>query len=360
MKILTLILGGALAGCGAAPDAATSGDPALLAAVSLPDLPDWTDRFADTNVGDVRFFAIEPLMHAHGLSRLDAVEVQNHYRDLTRATPAIDRGAAFAEALARVKGGDRESGLDPAALAAAPFIVVFDLDDTLWDQVRPGPGCGDVEFEGAGGKTRRIRMVPGWQDAIHRITALGGVVVLFSANLDDPTRDALAHITLDEAPLLGHPLIAGVLTNSYLVRQSKHEGPGAQSPHRGQPVLEGSKDLRLFDEGLTRVIIVDDNPTRLFQPANARLFKKFHGDVACAGEGAARVAYDRALKVVVDEIADAAAFGEGHGVPFAQAYLPYTIVGRVALDFLVEAGGLERDAAVAALREHPEWVDARL
>ena len=97
-------------GCGGVPSA----DP--LANVSVPPLPEWTDRYAVYNVGDVRFFNISKLMAGHDLTRLQAVALQNHYRDLSRAAPDGDRVAQFAEALARVQRGEFESGLDPAAL----------------------------------------------------------------------------------------------------------------------------------------------------------------------------------------------------------------------------------------------------
>lgn len=246
-----------LLGCGGAPAVvAQVGDPPdPLTAVTIPALPNWTARYTPEGSDDPRAFQIEALMATHGLSRLQAVELQNHFRDLNRAEPSGDPTAQFGEALARVQRGDLESGLDPKALQAAPFIVVFDLDDTLYDQYRTSADCADVTYVQADGKPRYIKFTPGWDTTIKAIRAAGGLVVLFSANLDEPTLENLRHATLDGAPLLGHPDIAGVLTNSHLVQQTKHEGPGRENPTKGRPVLEPSKDLRVLDESLERVIL---------------------------------------------------------------------------------------------------------
>lgn len=364
MKTLTPLLRAAalvaLAGCGARPPAPPpSPEAEALAAVTLPPLPDWTNRYADQNQGDPRFFVIEEVMRAHGLSRLAAVEAQNHYRDATRAQPDGDRAALWDEAVARAKGGDFESGLEPAALAAAPFIVVFDLDDTLYDQYRTGADCGDVVYTQADGEPKHIHMAPGWSEAIGRIRAAGGLVALFSANLDDPTHENLRHVELEGTPLLGHPAIAGVLTNSHLVLQSKHEGPGRAAPRKGRPVVEPSKDLRVFDETLERVIIVDDNPLRLFQYGNVRLFKKFHADVQCGDAAARKDLQAGLLAVVADEVVEAAAYAKDAGLSFAAAYRPYTMLGQVAVDAAMRSLGLDRKAAIAFVRAHPEVVDAR-
>jgi hypothetical protein len=335
-----------LAGCGAAP--AKAPVPDALADVSIPALPDWTDPYAGSDPGDARFFRIEALMQRYELSRMDAVELQNRYRDLTRAAPEGDRAAQFAQALAAVKRGERESRLDPSALEKAPFIIVFDLDDTLYDQYHTPEGCADATFD-AGGKPRRIRFTPGWDAAIRRIRALGGAVVVFSANRDDTTWANLEHMPLDGQPLATSPDIAGVLTNSYLVLQEKADGP---------PVVVPSKDLRIVDPDLQRVVIVDDNPTRLFQPRNVRIIKKFRGEDACrATDPARRRAYEEALPTVVHEIEDAAAFAQREHVPFAQAFLPYSALGRPAVAALRDAGVAEGDA-VEYVRRHPDVADA--
>lgn len=352
---LTALLTALIAGCGATPPA----DP--LASVSVPARPDWMDKYATLNTGDMRFFNISAVMTTYGLSRLQAVELQNHYRDASRDQPKGDPESWLATARAALDKEGFESGIDAKALAAARFIVVFDLDDTLYDQYYDGR-CHDVTFARAkGGKPVHIKMVPGWSSAIRRINDLGGKVVIFSANRDTPTRENLEHIKLDGVPLLGHPLIAGVMTNSYLIVQSKHEGKGAANPLKGRPVIDPAKDLRLFDESLGKVIIVDDNPTRLFQLKNTRLFKKFHGDHYCSADDAAlNQAWDAALPRVISEIEDTLAWMDaGSDRSFAQGYLPYSMLGRVAFDALVQGAQMSPAEAIAHLRAHPELVDRK-
>ena len=336
-----------------------------LAEVTLAPLPDWTDRYAASNSGDMRFFEIEGLMDRYQLSRLAAVEVQNHYRDLSRAAAPGGPSSWFEEALRRARSGELEAGRDLAArLEAAPFIVVFDLDETLWDQRIASPeGCHDFEVPQAKGAPRPIQLTPGWRRAFERIRALGGLVVLFSANLDDPTWAALRLWTFDDRPLPEQrEVVGGVLTNSYLVRQSKHEGPGKAHPGKGEPVMEASKDLRLFDPSLERVIIVDDNPLRLFQPRNVRVFPAFDADLWCSGRaagasdpGAAALsrAWDGALDRIVGEIEESWRYAQEAHVSFAKAFRPYSQEGDTWVKLLMEAHGWSRAEAATWLRGHP-------
>lgn len=354
-----LLLTASAAGCGSTPRPDSAVDP--LDSVTIPQRGDWMDKYATSNTGDMRFFNISALMQTHGLTRLQAVEVQNQYRDLSRANPDEAPEARFNAALAQVKGGMIESGIDEAALAKARFIIVFDLDDTLWDQYFDGR-CHDVTFPRAdGGKTVHMKLVPGWAAAIERINALGGKVVLFSANRDDPTRENLQHWMLKGTPLLSHPLIAGVMTNSYLILQSKHEGRGAKNPRKGRPIIDPAKDMRIVDESLSKVIIVDDNPTRLFQLRNARLFKKFHGDHYCSKDDPMmNQAWDAALPTVIAEIEDTVAWMDATpGRTFVEGYLPYSLIGQVAVDALVRGAQMTPADAVTHVRAHPELVDRK-
>src|SRR5690606_24351236 len=70
------------------PESRTA-EAAELAAMTLPSRPDWMDKYAG-QAPDERFFDIAALMEAHGLDRARAVELQNHFRDLTRAQPQGD------------------------------------------------------------------------------------------------------------------------------------------------------------------------------------------------------------------------------------------------------------------------------
>ncbi len=325
-----------------------------LDAVSVPDLPMWTNKYAKTRDDFGRFFSMAALMDEYGLSRLQSIELQNHYRDLHRADPDGREVDQFAEALRRVQAKEFESGIDPVRIQNAPFVVVFDLDDTLYDQYAPaidGDTCTPMSRETEKG-TKTIYMAPGWQSIIKTIRELDGEVVLFSANVDAPTRLNLKHIDLAGKPLLGHPDIAGVMTNSYLTLQEKSAG---------RPVSEPSKDLRFFDEELRKVIIVDDNPTRLFQPANTRLFRKLHAEDLCAADPDAkqRAAMLSAMPTVEREIRESVTSMSDLHIDFATAYLPYTQIGRVAVQALVDGTEMPFEEAVLYLRQHPELADLR-
>jgi len=326
------------------PSPAATVDP--LAAITIPARPDWMDKYAGSTPGEVRFFHVTRLMETYDLSRAAAVELQNHYRDATRADPDGDRQTQFDAALARVRKGEYESPRRLGRLKAAPFIVVLDLDETLYDQYYEAD-CADVTYD-AGEKTKRIKLTPGWEAAIDRLVTLGGAVVIFSANLDDTNYRNFDHIQKEGVPLHAHESLSGFLTNSHLVLQHKDEG---------EPILRPSKDLRILDETLKRVILVDDNPLRVVQRRNLRVFKKFDADTYCRTDDVAvKKAYDEALRVVVDEVEEAAAYAEAEGVDFVIAYAPYTQMGRIAMGQLVGQGMPETDAR-AMLRRRPELID---
>ncbi len=321
-----------------------------LDAITLAKRPDWTDKYA-YSAPDQRRFKISKVMADYGLARDAAVEVQNLYRDLAVADPDANLDGLLAKAVSRVNQGEYEDRRDTERLAKAKFIVVFDLDSTLYDQHVPesiGERCHDIKLQ-AEGKTRYIKLVPGWDETIKRINALGGAVVLFTANTDERSWDNGRVWMLDGKPIVDSPLVAGFLTNSHLVQQSKDEGT---------PVQEPSKDLRIFDESLSRAIIVDDNPERLIQPANTRVFKKFNAESACTTEDPkVRKAYERALPAVLAEIEASVAYMDKAGVSFAEAYRPYTAMGQVAVVWAMGALGLSEKKAIEWVRAHPTQVD---
>lgn len=337
--------------------------PSALDALLVPPLPDWTDRYAATNVGDMRFLNISKVMARYGLTRLEAVELQNAWRDHSRRDPDGSPDAWLDAALAEIRAGKLESGLDSASLDAAPFIVVLDLDETLYDQYyAQRAACHDVYVPAAadeGASEAWLKLAPGWERLVRSVVERGGLVILFSANLDDLVARNLAVWSLDGQPLAGHPAIAGVLTNSHLVLQEKTEGPGAENPRRGHPVVEPAKDLRVFDESLRRVIIVDDNPKRIIQLDRTRLVEKFDAEVFCSTAPGDPIhdARLRSLDLVTDEIIESVEAMHALGLDFATAYLPYTMMGRLVVDLLVDSGTLDRESAIAWVRANPAEVD---
>jgi hypothetical protein len=327
---------------------------------TLAPVPDWTDRYAGSQPGDLRFFEIGKLMDDFNLSRAMAVELQNHFRDLSRAGAGGGPHAWFEEALARALRGESESGLAQSVIDAAAFVVVMDLDDTLYDQ-RVGPEaekCADLQVPQSGGGTKPIMLAPGWSEAFARIAALGGKVVLFSANLDDLTYANLRAWKVGEGTILDQPWLAGVLTNSHLVRQSTHEGAGRADRRKGEPVLEASKDLRIVDPTLQKVVMVDDNPRRLFQLRHALPFPKFDGDRYCHGTPEERAVMKAVLPDTIRKLEESMAWAKANNASVAQALLPYSWVGEAAVQLHMQALGWTVEQAREHIRRHPEAADA--
>lgn len=334
-----------------------------LDALSVPSLPEWTDRYADGKKGDVRFFNLTRLMKTYTLSRVQAVELQNQYRDLTRKDATVIGQQGFDLALASVRAKTFESKLNVDALTAAKFVVVFDLDETLFDQYYGGgETCHTHAYKKSDGEMKYVHMVPGWTAIIKKIHALGGQVAIFSANLDERTIELLSHVNIDDVPLTESPLIAGIMTNSFLIQQEKTEPPGSvDKPRKGRPVIEPSKDMRFFDESLSKVMIVDDNPLRLFQFRNARVFKKFHADTYCKTKDPVyKASVEGGMSAVQREIEWAVArMGKQGEIGFAQAYLPFTPLGQIAMTWLMNTHAWTAEQAQVYIVNNPTVVDGR-
>lgn len=327
---------------------------AQLDSYTLARIPDWSDRYATADPAtDVRYFRIPKLMKDFGLSRFEAVELQNHYRDFT--TRGVAGPEAFTHAVQEVKAGRLGSGVDLAKLRSAPFIVVYDLDETLYQAFyasgKRGPAWRDLSFDSRG-ETAYIKLRPGWEQALRRVRELGGLVMIFTARSDDIAESAVSQWRLGDQNI--REVIDGFLTKSHLVQQDKADG---------DPVVFPSKDLRMFDESLERVIIVDDNPRRVVQHHRQRLIKKFQADPYLAvkngpeGRSVLTASFEATLPMVVRELEESVAFQRAHpGTSFATAYLPYTMLGQTAVEALVTTG-LTTEQARDYIRKNPGYVD---
>jgi hypothetical protein len=323
---------------------------------TLTPLPFWTDKYIGPNSGDMSYFKISALVKTLNLSRLQAIELQNHFRDLT-AEGMISQ-ASFEVALQRVREFKFESRLDPVKLDSAPFIVVFDMDETLLQQYytvwKKCPKFCDYKIKFNNG-VRCVSMAPGWKKIMKTIKKLNGLVVIYSANTDDVVRKIVNTVTIDQQKLSDY--VDGVMTNSYLIRRGKYEWVPRNAT--GSPVVTPSKDLRPLDETLKKVIIVDDNPSRIIQNYNLRLPKKYQANQYYTDK-VARKAYNRQLLKIAAEIEDSVAYMNNNpGVNFTHAYLPYTQLGQVALHWLVETGTFTAAAAIAYIRKHSDIVDKK-
>jgi hypothetical protein len=326
---------------------------ALTAARSapvMPPLPLWTDRYAKSVADQGVRLDIDAVMQREDIGRDAAIEAQNLVRDALRADPSLDIEVAYADAIAKVRAGHTEGKFDRDTLAKVPFIVVFDLDETLIDQSYPAEfasRCASFSYRD-GDKDRPVQLAPGWEEVFDAIRDEGGAIVIDSANLDARVEAILSAWTWEGQPLIQHPALAGWVSNSHLVQQAAN---------RGRPVLEPSKDLRGFDPNLERVLLVDDNPLRVFQYANLRLPPKFQADRWCDAPPDVRSMHDAVLPTISEEIREARAWQKRHGGTFAEAYRPYTALGRLAVDAADAALPGPRSRAIAWVRLHPEVVE---
>ena len=344
---------------------ACSENPAVVDDYTLPYFP-WMDPYV-LDPGERRFFDIEALMDAESLSRLEAVEVQNQYRDrlfelfvertcelgpfksITVMPSAdacftdSDRATAFSRALTAVRGGRFESGWSLDTLDRASFVVAFDLDETLFSEER---------------STGELVMSPGWDDALSEIRQMGGLLVLFTARPDDAIARILAdwYISTEGRSQLVSQFVDGVFTNHHLVLQA------SDAAREHVPVVVPSKDLRIIDPSLTKVIIVDDNPSRIWHRRNLRYVRKWKpfGDDNSAGHTQKQHSrfYEQRLRLVVDEIRDSKAWAEANNRPLVDGFLPYSHLARQVtqdLAVLLFGGNLKR--AADYVRLHPEVVD---
>lgn len=327
---------------------------------TLEPLPDWTNKYADSDQGDRSYFKMALLMKDFNLSRLQAVELQNHFRDLT--ADGMSSGKAFQTALQRVKDFRFESRLKPEALKKAPFIVAVDVDETLLQQYYSMWTKGDqyydykIDFGRSGDKDdiRGISMAPEWPVLFKAVKKMGGMVVIYSANVDETIWKIARTVTIDGKKLF--ELVDGIMTNNYLVLQGKKVLPTQK--RASTPVTTPSKDLRILDESLDKVILIDDNPTRVMQRNRLRLPKKYEADLYYSARDEKRnpemkkvvTAYGKQLLVVLKEIEESQAYAEKEKIPFAKAYLPYTQLGQVTVKWLMETRVCNYSEAVAFIR----------
>lgn len=310
-----------------------------------------------------------------GFTRLQAVEIQNHMKDLLEAQPdymALERAhladeliakhdtlvlKALEEAIGRVKAGQMESGFRPETLKPHEFYVAFDMDETLLTQWYAS-GSKGAAWRDLDGLVKDsilrpaligpdyVSMTPGWEQAFADLMALPGCkgVLIFTAKEDAAAHAIIARLKVKGKPL--KPLLKGVFTRNHLVRDSKNVTP--------------SKDLRIIDESLQHVVLIDDNPARIFpnQYSNLREFPKYNPDAYLEAKmvsknSARQRLIEGLMPTVVSEIREAADHSRQHGISFAEAYYPYSLGGSTELLYLLRLGHSLPDA-LSLLRSERE------
>lgn len=337
------------------------GAPTSMAQTLSPDLkdliqtpmPDWYPE--GFNRGQLQ---ISTLMK-QGYSRFQAIEIQNHMKDILWAQPLyreyelanqadtlFKQGdtlvlQALAAAIQRVKAGEYESGFQPKPLKKADFYVAFDMDETLLTQWyssgEQGAAWSDLQNLNRDHILRPLligpnyaSMTPGWQAALLKIAALPGCqgILIFTAK-----EDRAAHAIIDQLRIDGRPLrsfLKGVFTRNHLVRDADS--------------VKLSKDLRIIDESLEHVILIDDNPTRVFpkQQANLREIPKYNPDrylaAKASGDKATVSLIDNYLTVLSAELAESANYAQQHQIGFREAFYPYSMAASAEMLMLLKQG----------------------
>ncbi len=311
---------------------------------------------------------IRKLAEMEKMSLRDALEVQNHYYDFVmdrsnKTFPDI----CFQKALARVKNDKKkyENVWNQENIDKAKFIVVFDLDDTLLNQYyclgAKGPAYRDIVL---GEKNFRIdkdnpdwhdnylKFTPGYKKIFERIKKLGGSVVLFTAKNDYMANKIYKLWMYDDKSHISEH-IDGFMTKNHLtlVPGSKYE--------RGHAYP--MKDMEIIDPTLTKIIIVDDSPSKTYQSIHVRFLQEYNPDIHLAEDtsDAVKKMYENLLPEIGNEIEESVKYMNANkDVTFNDAYKPYSLQGRVALNSLI-ASGLSKIEALKLLRRTKELIQDR-
>lgn len=337
------------------PQTQTQTQTQTLGDYILEPMPSWyTEGFTRGRLD------ISKMMQA-GFTRLEAVEVQNQMKDLLEAMPeymALEKAGlgdelfahhdtlvlhALATAIKRVKQDKYfESGFKPQPLQPSDFYAVFDMDETLLTQWyvsgTKGPNYRDLDKLPKDSILRPnwtgpdyLSMTPGWEKTFLGLAATPGCkgVIVFSAK-----EDKAAHAIIDRLRIQGKPLrsfLKGVFTRNYLVRDN----------NKAEKL---SKDLRIIDESLEHVVLVDDNPARVFpsQVDNLREFPKYSPDAYYAArdkkDTASMHLIEQLMPTVLSEFKEAETYSAQHKIPFIKAFYPYSMGGQAELLMLMKQG----------------------
>ena len=183
-------------------------------------------------------------------------------------------------------------------------------------------------------------------------------IVIFSAKEDRAALDIVNKWKFSGGePALNY--LDGVFTRNHLI-----VGKKVWQPAKDLEMLDPSPDVADLkkEKALKHVILIDDNPGRVFQPKNLRAHPKFDADQYLAATKATTkktvvAHFDNAFVLAQDEIEESVAAAKSLGIPFVQAYLPYSYWGTRVLANL-ESALQSRTAALRAVRSYPELQEA--
>lgn len=300
-------------------------------------------------------------MIKNGYTRAEAVEIQNQMKDILEQNPeylklenegksqelfkyksqlVID---ALKNAIKSVKENKYfESGFKPESLKEHEFYVAFDLDETLlvqwYEYSKKGQGYYDIKTDTDDNIVRPtllspkyVSLTPGFEKNLKEISKIPGNkgIIFFSAKLDSATIDIFEKMKIDGKPI--KDFVKGLYTRNYLVRDSEP--------------TKLSKDLRIIDESLKHVIIIDDNPTRILekQKKNLREIPKYNPDEYLKAKKETKNKkisdyFEKLLPTITEEIKEAAQYAQKNKISFADAYYPYSMDASAELLMLMKQG----------------------
>lgn len=270
---------------------------------------------------DGYFFDIDKVLTSLRISRHEAHEIQNVFRDQLetlsgsglRAAQKPFLRTAFTFALERVLDKKTfETGWKPISFQDHEFIIVLDLDETLLSQwydygTRVEKSLGNVSIASFDtqvsdtyfvGDAKREQVFspttvvirPGVSRLFETLAEIPGYrgFVLFSAKHDAAAVKLVQEWKKKEEALFSRFL--GLFTRNHLRLDSQLEKP--------------SKDLRIFDETLEHVFLIDDNESRVMQKQLNYRIPKFNPDRWIeALQGTSRsVAYAEAVRDLNQEL----------------------------------------------------------
>ena len=119
--------------------------------MALESSPEWQIKYDEERR---QLLDVDLLMKKASMTRLEASEVQNYVLDRLAENncqkfPSLTQQCLsryLNDGIAAVKKGKSEHGVDLNRLEKASFVVVFDLDETLYDQFANEKGKFSVTF----------------------------------------------------------------------------------------------------------------------------------------------------------------------------------------------------------------------
>ncbi len=321
----------------------------------LEEPPGWYKQSFSQDYIDVNLFLKE------GYTRFEALEIQNSALDMMEADKALSFKKALSKAKSRFQIEKRGQSMyfPPASFKPSDFIAVFDLDETSLSQWYKTYEKGSAYKDLCTGvkdvvpnlnieSTDCVVFTPNLKNQFDRIKSIEGCrgIVLFTAKGDDAANAIFdSWVFKDEN---ARDYFEGFFTRRHLTRGGK--------------VFKASKDIRIIDSSLKNAVIIDDNPSRLFQPGNVRVFPKFNADKYLAAKLEKKDRdvlkhYESLFEIIVDEIEDSYTYSKNNSISFVEAFYPYSQDGNYCMRMVQDIYGYSKKKSADFIRKYPDLCD---